>query len=126
MGRVVAWLIMVVVGVAVMLFALANSHKTKLSLQPIFQYETPDLPVYLFVIGAIFVGFVAGGTVAWISGTKARRRARAMGRHIDRLEKEGAEMQQKIDRLQDAAENVEDAARQLETGRGHPDRLTGV
>ena len=59
MGRVFSWLTMAVVGVVIILFALTNSHKTMLSLKPIFDYETPQLPFYLFVLASAFVGFVA-------------------------------------------------------------------
>jgi hypothetical protein len=118
---------MVAVGVVVILFALANSHKTKISLQPVFEYETPDLPFYLFILAAVFLGFVAGGLIAWISGGRARRRVRAMSRHIERLEREGEEMQQQITRLENAADRVEEAAHELEADRPHEeDRLTGV
>lgn len=127
MGRVFSWLAMVVVGVAIILFALTNSHKTMLSLKPIFEYETPQLPFYLFILAAVFVGFVAGGLVAWISGGRARRRARAMGRHIERLEQESTEMQAQITRLENAADKVEEAAHELEGGPAREEeRLSGV
>ena len=127
MGRVFSWLTMAVVGVVIILFALTNSHKTMLSLKPIFDYETPQLPFYLFVLASAFVGFVAGGLVAWISGGKTRRRARAMGRHIERLEHETTEMQAQITQLENAADKAEEAAHQLESESAREEeRLTGV
>jgi len=127
MGRVFSWLVMGVIAVVIILFALTNSHKTMLSLKPIFEYETPQLPFYLFVLAAVFVGFIAGGLIAWISGSRLRRRARTMSRHIDRLEQESVEMQAQITRLEDAADKVEEVAHELESGTAHEEeRLTGV
>jgi putative membrane protein len=74
-------------------FAVSNRAGVTVSLWPIL--GPVDVPVYLIVLTALLVGFLAGEFVAWINGRRARRLARERQRRIDALERELAASQAK-------------------------------
>ena len=57
------------------------------------------------VLAGLFAGFLIGGLVVWISGGKARRRARREGHRADRAEREITEAEARLKRQQ--AETIE-------------------
>ena len=61
---------------------------------------TQPLPVFSMVLAGLFAGFFMGGLVAWISGGKARRRARREGQRADRAEREIKEVEARLERRQ--------------------------
>jgi lipopolysaccharide assembly protein A len=71
--RIIATIALAPVTAACVLFAVSNRAVLTLRLWPL-PYEI-DMPVYALVLGAGFVGFLAGATVAWIAGARSRRRA---------------------------------------------------
>lgn len=86
--RHVSWVVTVPVGVAAIVFAVANTHATKVTFWP---WEI-ELPLYLVVLGCLVLGFVAGGFVAWLSGGRRRRQARAAEERVRLLASEVAEL----------------------------------
>lgn len=71
--KIIAAIMLAPVTAAVVLFAVSNRATLTLRLWPL-PYEI-DMPVYALVLGAGFVGFLIGATVAWIAGARSRRRA---------------------------------------------------
>ncbi len=81
-GRIAA----VLIGIAVIGFAIANRDTVEISLDPLpFDFERP---LYEVVIGALVVGLGAGAAAAWFHGRKARRLARTRKTRVAVLEHE--------------------------------------
>lgn len=72
--------------------AIANRHAVTFIVDP-FSLDAPalsiDLPLFVIVFGAVFVGMLIGGAVAWGAGSSVRRKARTYRRQIRGLTKEG-------------------------------------
>ncbi len=68
---------------AVVLFAVSNREAAALRLWPL--PGAADVPLYLLGLGALFLGFLAGGAVAWFAAGEARGRARAAEREARAL-----------------------------------------
>lgn len=84
--RVVFWLVALAVALAAIDVAVSNFDKVQLALWPFS--DVLVMPLYLVVLGALGLGFIAGELVAWINGGRWRREARRRQRRIDSLERE--------------------------------------
>jgi len=82
------------VAIAIVLFVISNRDMVQISFFPL---PAPG-PVPLFVIGlgGLFVGFLCGGLVAWLSGHRWRRRAREEARALRRAEAENAALKRRL------------------------------
>lgn len=85
MKSVLRWVVAVPLGVIVVLFLIANRSPIALSFDPISTaspaLSTPALPLWLWLIFFLFIGFFAGAAGMWVSDRELRVRAKA-----DRLE----------------------------------------
>ena len=72
--RVVFWIAVALVAAVLALFAISNREAVALGLWPL-PFEL-DLPLYLAILGALLIGFVAGVGVAWAAGRHRRREHR--------------------------------------------------
>jgi len=109
--RLVSWIIMVPVALAVIAFSVSNRGVVALDFWPLPFVSEQRLSV--IVLAGVFVGFVLGGLVAWISGGRTRRRARAMARRAEAAEVELA-------RLRDTVTDLEAAAARRKTALPAP------
>lgn len=82
--RVLSWLIGLPVAAVAVVFAVVNRRPVDVELWPL--PWTVALPLFVLVLGALAVGLVTGGVIVWISGARARRRARAEARRAALLE----------------------------------------
>ena len=71
--RLLSWIILLPVALAVIAFSVVNREPVALDLWPL--PYTAETPVFQIVLFSVFVGFVWGGLVAWISAARGRRRA---------------------------------------------------
>ncbi len=85
------WLITLPIVVILAVFAVNNRARVDFDLWP--AGLTVGVPLYLTVLGAIFVGFLAGGTVVWISSAPLRRTVRRQRRQVSELEREVKKLQ---------------------------------
>jgi hypothetical protein len=85
------FLLFVLIGV---LIAVSNSQPVQLALWPL-PHEIV-MPVYLLVVVVLLLGVLAGLGLGWWAGRHHRRRARAAGGEVARLERE-------VERLRNAA-----------------------
>jgi uncharacterized integral membrane protein len=92
----VSWILTLPLTVAVIVFAVANRHFVPLDLWP-FEIAM-ELPVFVLVLGSVFVGFVIGALAMWLSAGKQRRRARAVRSQLGKLEREARRQQEVQDR----------------------------
>tara|TARA_S200000501_G_scaffold112861_1_gene106090 strand:- start:866 stop:1171 length:306 start_codon:yes stop_codon:yes gene_type:complete len=89
---------MAVVGIIVLLFSISNRDLIVIEFWPssfVFEY-----PVYFPVLIFGLVGFLAGGTIAWLSAGTNRKNARKAKRRASVLEKDLATLQGKIEKLE--------------------------
>ncbi|MBB5517507.1 lipopolysaccharide assembly protein LapA domain-containing protein [Amphiplicatus metriothermophilus] len=94
LGRVV-W---VCLGVALVVFLVANRQPVPVSLDP-FSVEnpaiaTPPLPLWFWLIAALLAGFFAGAGGMWMSGREGRRAARQARRELEAVKRELAPARQ--------------------------------
>jgi uncharacterized integral membrane protein len=77
--RLIQILIVVPLAVLIVVFSVANRHAVMISLDPFGGAEprlSLSIPLFLIVLGTLFLGVVIGGMAAWFSQGKWRRRAR--------------------------------------------------
>ena len=84
--RILFWIVILPLVAVVVVFALFNRDPITLDFWP---YPLLlQVPVYLTVLGAVFVGFLLGSAVTWVSQGRWRKRARDRARRIAHLERE--------------------------------------
>ena len=91
--RLIGWIFGALVAVLLILFAVSNREFVALRIEPLPFFV--ELPLYAALLAALFVGFVAGGLVAWFSGRQWRRRARRAEGEAERLRRERAEAERR-------------------------------
>ena len=78
--KIISWAINLAAGLALVVFFIANRHPVAISLDPINAAEpalqTPALPLWLWLVGALLFGFFMGAAGMWASGRERRQRAR--------------------------------------------------
>ena len=84
--RFLFWLVAAPVALLAIAFAVSNYDPVQVGLWPLS--DVLVMPLYLVVLGALALGFIAGELVAWINGGRWRREARRRQRRIDSLERE--------------------------------------
>lgn len=103
--RIVTLLIAFPVGVLLVAIAVSNRQQVSLILDP-FRPETPalaiDLPLYVFLLGAMIVGVVLGGAATWLGQSRWRKTARTQGQRAVRWQAEA----DRLSRERDAAPAV--------------------
>jgi putative membrane protein len=84
--KLLFWILVALFAVVLALFAVSNRLSVALGLWPLpFVIE---LPLYLAILGALLIGFIAGALAAWIAGRHRRRENRRRGHRIAALERE--------------------------------------
>jgi uncharacterized integral membrane protein len=84
--RLIFWLMVLPLAVFSAFFAINNRDATTLDFDPIPYIIT--LPLFVWVLGAILIGLIVGGTAAWMRQGKWRRHARALQRQAQDQEGE--------------------------------------
>ena len=86
-------LILIPVAIVVVLLAVANRGPVTLSLDP-FSHEAPEiavtLPLFAVIFGAVALGVIIGGVMAWLAQSKHRRASRYYRREARRLRQDTA------------------------------------
>ncbi len=98
-SKVFFWIVVMPLAAAVIVFSVNNRADVVLDLWPLDMVTQP-LPVFSVVLAGLFAGFLIGGLVAWISGGKARRRARQERQRADRAEREIKDVEARLERQQ--------------------------
>jgi len=92
--KLLFWIFVALVALVMALFAVTNRAAVSFGLWPL--PDVIELPLYLAVIAAMLIGFVAGALCAWIAGRHGRREARRRGHRIAALERELAATQAQL------------------------------
>ncbi|WP_119460882.1 LapA family protein [Rhodospirillaceae bacterium SYSU D60014] len=88
-----SWIFTVPVTAIVVLFAITNRSLATLSFWPL-PWEM-NLPIYLIILSALFVGFMLGAVVAWLSGGRRRRQTRQLAEQVRAQSRQIAELQRR-------------------------------
>lgn len=99
MGRLFSWIILTPLVFGLILFAASNRADVSLRLWP-FDYEL-TAPVALVGVGGLFLGFLWGAVMVWISGGAARGRARREAHRADGAEKEVQRLKTDVEVLEE-------------------------
>ena len=88
----ILWLLIAFPAAALLItLAVANRHAVRLVLDP-FRPEAPVLsvvlPFYGFLLGALLIGVLLGGTATWLSQARWRRTARQRSSEAKRWQTE--------------------------------------
>lgn len=94
MSRLLSWIIMVPVALAVISFAVNNRAAVEVDLWPV--PYTVAAPMFAVVLASLVGGVVVGGLIAWLSGGRARHRARANAKRAAAAEHELSTLRQRL------------------------------
>jgi uncharacterized integral membrane protein len=92
--KLLFWTLVAITAAVLASFAASNRETVSLALWPL--PSIAQLPLYLAVLAALFIGFVAGAVAMWVGGRRTRRRARERARRIAALERELAATQAQL------------------------------
>jgi len=95
--RVLSWIVLVPVGVALVVFSVVNRHAIKVDFWP-FDFA-PEVRLFAVILGILAIGVLWGGIAAWLAGGPRRRQGREAQRRADRLEMDLRAARREIDRL---------------------------
>jgi len=99
--RRISWIVTLPLLLALVIFSLANRGEVSLDLWPF--KESITLPLSWLLLGALFVGLLVGGGVAWLSGARHRRRARELRFDKTHLEREVMRLKREVERTKETA-----------------------
>jgi uncharacterized integral membrane protein len=92
--KLLFWLVILLVALALALFAVSNRATTTLGFWPL--PAVVEAPLYLAILTAMLIGFVIGASTAWLAGGPRRREARRRRRRLVALERELAATQAQL------------------------------
>lgn len=95
MKKLLAWLVWLPLVFAVAVFLAANRQSVAVSLDPISTTDpaiaTPALPLWIWLVLSLLIGFFAGAGGMWLSGRESRQKARAEHRELKLLKRQLAD-----------------------------------
>ena len=92
--KVVFWIIALPIIAIAMAFAVSNHENVSISLWPL-AYRL-DVPLYIAVTGALFLGFLAGLIYGWTGSLRARHQARTAAKQAAKSQAEADELRRKL------------------------------
>ena len=92
MKKLAGWFVAFPLGLALVVFLVANRQPVAISFDPISTESpaiaTPPLPLWLWLTASLLVGFLLGAVGMWVSGAPARTKARAARAELKALQKD--------------------------------------
>jgi hypothetical protein len=89
--RLLRILILFVLAIAVVAFAVANRHFVNFVVDPLGGPASDllvEAPLFVFLFGAMLIGFVIGGIAAWFGQARWRNAARSRAKEVNMLKKD--------------------------------------
>lgn len=90
--KFLSWIIWVALGALIVIFLFANRQLVAISLDPVSvnspAITSPALPLWVWLMTALFVGFFIGAVGMWTSGRPKREKARLDREAVATLKKE--------------------------------------
>lgn len=117
MMRFIRYLILAVILAALVVIAMANWQSVTLTVLPTelanvagWNYTTPELPIFMVILGSVAVGLLLGYVLEWIRESKHRsevakrqRQVKSLNREVSRLKTEKNEGKDEVLALLDDA-----------------------
>ena len=94
MLRLIRILLAVVVGVALIVFAIVNREPVEVSFAPF--PASIDAPLFAVALVFLFLGVIAGGIAAWANASGARRQNRELRRRSEALDAQARELRRQL------------------------------
>lgn len=88
--RIVGWVVLVPLCLALVVFALANPQSVQVRFNPFGPAPSPDSGVPFFVVlyGVLLLGVILGGIATWFAQSAHRRDERNWRREAERLRRD--------------------------------------
>jgi lipopolysaccharide assembly protein A len=99
MARIISWLIAIPAIILVIAFSIANRETVSMGLWPL-PYQL-DAPLFAIMLAGVFVGFLWGAVVVWVSAGKLRRKAKTKAIQAQAAERELAFVKDKISQMEE-------------------------
>ena len=84
--RVVYWIFAGLLAAVAGLFALGNRADVRVDFWPVG--PAFEMPIFVALVGALYIGFGLGAVIAWLAQGRTRKRAREATRRADALARE--------------------------------------
>tara|TARA_Y100000813_G_scaffold181068_1_gene149861 strand:- start:937 stop:1332 length:396 start_codon:yes stop_codon:yes gene_type:complete len=108
-GRLFSWIVLTPLVLALIWFAASNRDDVVLRLW-LVDYELTT-PVALVGVGGLFLGFLWGAVMVWVSGGAARGRARREAHRADLAERENQRLATDVEMLEEKLRLAENKAK---------------
>ncbi len=95
--KILLWIVLLPLFLLGALFAVSNRGSVAIGLWPFF--DGVEMPLFVALVGALYIGFLLGAIIAWWSAAGTRARARAERRRADALARDYASLQTRIESL---------------------------
>ncbi|WP_169566572.1 lipopolysaccharide assembly protein LapA domain-containing protein [Sneathiella limimaris] len=89
--KLISWIFVVLLGLAVIILSIGNRESVTFSLFPL--PYVMEIPLFILILGGAFLGVILGAIRTWISDGKARSENRANKQEILRLKGEIARLE---------------------------------
>lgn len=89
------WIVVIPLLFVSAFFAIANREIVAIDLWPLF--GKVSMPLFVALVGALYVGFLLGALIAWWGGRATRARARRETRRADGLQRERDALRAQLD-----------------------------
>ncbi|HKJ62459.1 MAG TPA: LapA family protein [Hyphomicrobiales bacterium] len=89
--RLLRILILFVLAITIVAFAVANRHFVNFVVDPLGGTASDlfvEAPLFVFLFGAMLIGFVIGGIAAWFGQARWRNAARTRAKEVTMLKKD--------------------------------------
>lgn len=93
--RIVGWVVLVPLCLALIVFALANRQSVVVNFNPLAPADAaavPGVPLFLVLFVVLLVGVLLGGMATWFAQAPHRREERALRRETERLNRDLSNM----------------------------------
>lgn len=97
----ISWIVTLPLTLVLVVFSLANREPVSVDFWPFGWQQT--LPLSWLVLGSLFAGFLIGGVIMWLSGARARHRARDLRFDKTHLEREVIRLKREVERVKGQA-----------------------
>jgi len=96
--KLLSWLLMVVIGAAIVFFCVANRGAVTIDFWPLPYLQ--DLRVFQVVLGAMVLGFLWGALATWLANGRTRSKARQRFYELDFTQRELRHMKEKVEKAE--------------------------
>lgn len=94
--KLISWIVFLIVAIVIAVLSIANRHVVTFSLDPL--PFVLDLPLYILLLAAGFLGLVIGALSMWLGKTSAAMESRALRRDVSDLKAREAALTRELEK----------------------------